>query len=139
MARWSNLGWLYWTVTLGLLVLGLAGWQAGIPLAVALTAVQARHFALKTGSWSHLLVQVRVVYLGLLILGLWTPFWFVHWMQLAGTSARVLAGYCLLARLLSLLPWNRVEPFTVALLQRTLFMVRAEDHLGYRYGCGSLR
>lgn len=139
MATWSNLGWRYWTVTLGLLTIGLAGWRGGIILAMGLTVVQARHFAARTGTWGHPLVQVRGAYLGLLILGMWAPFWFIHWVQFVGTGARVIAGYCLLARLVSLLPWNRVEPFTLALLQRTLFMLRPEDHLGARYGCGSVR
>ncbi len=139
MASWSNLGWRYWTVTLGLLTIGLAGWPGGIILAMGLTVVQARHFAAKTGAWGHPLVQVRCAYLGLLILGMWAPFWFIHWVQFVGTGARVIAGYCLLARLVSLLPWNRVEPFTLALLQRTLFMLRAEDHVGARYGCGSVQ
>ncbi|MGH7230523.1 MAG: hypothetical protein ACREJU_04095 [Nitrospiraceae bacterium] len=69
-------------------------------------------------------VQVRVAYLILLILGQWTPLHWVLWVQLVGTSARVLTGYCLLARTLSLLPWNRFEPLSTALLRRTYFSLR---------------
>ncbi|MBX3346336.1 MAG: hypothetical protein KF806_13480, partial [Nitrospira sp.] len=38
-----------------------------------------------------------------------------------GTTARVLVGYCLLARTLSLAPWNRRQPLTWSMLRRTFF------------------
>ncbi|HYP67235.1 MAG TPA: hypothetical protein VEP67_03170 [Thiobacillaceae bacterium] len=43
----------------------------------------------------------------------------MYWIQLAGTSAMVLFGYCPLARFLSLMPWNRTQPFTFSLLALT--------------------
>lgn len=45
----------------------------------------------------------------------------VHWIQLAGTAAVVTVDYCALARLLTLAPWNRREPLSLALVGRTLF------------------
>lgn len=33
----------------------------------------------------------------------------------------VTMSYCPLARFLSLMPWNRQEPFTLTLLRRTVF------------------
>jgi hypothetical protein len=38
-----------------------------------------------------------------------------------GTTGMVLFGYCFLARTLSLLPWNRSVPLSMAMLQRTYF------------------
>jgi len=38
-----------------------------------------------------------------------------------GTSALVVFGYCLMARLLSLFPWNGREAYTFARLRRTFF------------------
>jgi hypothetical protein len=64
-------------------------------------------------------VQLRLVYLAMLIAGLWGPLQWIHWMQLAGTTARVLIGYCLLARALWLAPWNRWQPLTLTLITRT--------------------
>lgn len=75
-------------------------------------------------------MQVRIAYLGLLILGVWTPLQCIHWLQLIGTSARVLVGYCFLARTLSLLPWNRFQPLSWALFNRTFFSASGEA------GCG---
>jgi hypothetical protein len=39
--------------------------------------------------------------------------------MLAGTTVRVAFDYCLLARTLSLMPWNRRQPLTLALVWRT--------------------
>ena len=97
-----NIGWWYWLATLVLLAGGLAGWPSGIDLATALCAVQVVHFAIRTGSPTSFPVQVRAAYLDLLVAGNWPPLAFVHWVQLAGTSATVVFGYCPLARMLSL-------------------------------------
>jgi hypothetical protein len=57
----------------------------------------------------------------MLLGGLWKPLGILHWIQFVGTWALVLSGYCLMARVLSLLPWNRTEPLSAALVRRTLF------------------
>jgi len=44
---------------------------------------------------------------------------FLHWIQLAGTTAMVLVDYCPGARLVSLMPWNRRVPLTLGLVVRT--------------------
>ena len=64
-------------------------------------------------------VQVRIAYLAVLATGLWPPLGFVHWLQLAGTMAQVGFDYCPLARLVSLMPWNRTQPLTFRLVWRT--------------------
>jgi membrane protein implicated in regulation of membrane protease activity len=47
------------------------------------------------------------------------PLGFFDWILLAGTAASVLVDYCLMARMLSLLPWNRRAPLTWHLVVRT--------------------
>ncbi|MFQ5937571.1 MAG: hypothetical protein ACE5LB_14305 [Acidiferrobacterales bacterium] len=79
--------------------------------------IQVGHFAWR--SLSAFSVQLRIAYLGLLVLALWPPLQIVYWIQLIGTSAMVLFDYCLLARVLSLLPWNPVELVSLGLLRRT--------------------
>lgn len=117
----KNLSWWYWLATVALLTLGLAGWNAGFYLAIALGALQLGHFAWRAGNWTDFSVQLRAAYLGLLVLALWEPARFVYWIQLVGTSAVVLTGYCFLARSLSLLPWNRHESLSFQLLRKTFF------------------
>lgn len=114
-----DISWWYWTATVGLLAGGLAGCPYCVPLAALLTAVQAAHFARHFRSLTAFPVQVRAAYLGLLALGAWEPLRALWWIQLAGTSAIVLFDYCLLARAISLLPWNRRGPLTARLVGRT--------------------
>jgi hypothetical protein len=125
MKKRQDIGWWYWLVTVLLLALEEAGWRPGLYLAMALCVVQAVHFAKRESNVTALTVQVRVAYLGLLLAGLWEPLHAIHWIQLIGTSARVLADYCFLSRSLSLLPWNRLEPLSWGLLHRTFFLVPA--------------
>jgi hypothetical protein len=125
MATIYDLGWWYWFLTVGLLGAGLFGWQPGIYLAIALCVVQIIHVTSLTHGITAFPVQVRMSYLALLLAGLWGPLGWFHWMQLVGTSARILIGYCFLARTLSLAPWNRWQPLTFALLRRTYLSLEA--------------
>jgi hypothetical protein len=67
-------------------------------------------------------VQVRLGYLLLLALGTVPYLGFIHWIQLAGTTAVVTVNYCPLARFLSLMPWNRKRPLTAALVWHTVVL-----------------
>lgn len=116
-----DLSWWYWLLTLGLLGAGLFGWTPGIFLAMGLCAVQIVHVVRLRRDVTAFPVQIRAAYLAMLLAGLWEPFQWIHWMQLAGTSARVSIGYCLLARTLSLAPWNHWHPLTFALIKSTFF------------------
>ena len=125
MTTIHDLSWWYWLFTAGLLGAGLFGWPTGIYLAIFLCAVQIGHVIWLTGDLRAFPAQVRMAYLAMLIAGLWEPFQGIHWLQLAGTTARVLIGYCLLARTLSLAPWNRSQPMSFALIRRTFLSLRA--------------
>ena len=119
MLRDRDLGWWYWLATDALLVGALTGWSYGFAPVIALNVVQAAHFLLREGRPSAFPVQVRVGYLGLLLAGQWDPLYFVYWVQLAGTTAMVAFDYCPLARVLSLMPWNRRHPLSARLVLRT--------------------
>ena len=125
MATVRDLGWWYWFLTVGLLSTGLFGWPAGIYLAILFCAVQIGHVIWLTRDLTAFPIQVRVAYLAMLLAGLWGPLQWIHWMQLAGTTARVLVGYCLLARTLLLAPWNRRQPVSFALIRRTFVSLQA--------------
>jgi hypothetical protein len=49
------------------------------------------------------------------------PIRWLYWLPAVGTLALVVFGYCLLARILSLLPWNSPETCSIARLRRTFF------------------
>ena len=108
---------LYWQLTALSLAAYLSGWAAGVHAAIALTAVQTIHFALRCRSARTFEVQVRIGYLGLLLVGLLPPLWPVHVVQFIGVNALLVADYCPLARLLALAPWNRAAPLTADLVR----------------------
>ena len=121
MNRIQDIGWWYWLATVALLGIGLLGWSPGIWLAMTLCLIQIVHVLRLVRDVSTFPLQVRVAYAMLLAAGLWAPLQWVHIIQLIGTTARMLVGYCLLAHTLSLAPWNRRQPLTWSMLRRTFF------------------
>ena len=121
MNRIRHINWLYWAVTDALLIAAVLGWDPGFAAVIGLNVIQAAHFMLRERSLTAFPVQVRLSYLGLLLAGQWGPLYFIYFVQIAGTTAMVLVNYCPLARFLSLMAWNRREPFSLELLKRTVF------------------
>ncbi len=119
MIHYKEISWWYWLVTACLLSAGVAGYPAAFTLAIGLTVIQLIHFALREGSLSAFPVQVRFWYLVLLLVAFPAPMRWLYWVPTIGTWAQVAIGYCAMARCVSLLPWNRSEPFTADLLKRT--------------------
>jgi hypothetical protein len=120
MKRFRNLSFQYWLAMDVLLGLGLFGIVPGaLPLAVALGVAQSFHNLMRERHLLAFPVQVRVAYLGLLVLGLWEPASFVHWLQFAATTILLVFDYCPLARSLALMPWNRFRPLTARFVWRT--------------------
>lgn len=119
MIDYKSLGWWFWLVTVSLLTAGLAGKPIGFTLAIGFTAYQLVHFMIAKGSIKAFPVQVRFWYLVLLLLAFPEPLRLIYWVPTIGTWAMLIFGYCTMARCVSLLPWNRSEPFSVSLLRRT--------------------
>jgi len=114
-----NLIWWYWTATTIFLIGVVAGNAECLQAVIALSAMQVIHFMLREKSLTAFPIQVRITYFGLLFVAQ-APFMFwTFWWQLIGTSAMVLFEYCFLARCLSLLPWNKKEPYSLEMIKRT--------------------
>jgi len=114
-----DITWWFWLATDIALAYYLFIDREFIRGAIALAAVQIPIFARRSGGLTSFPAQVRIAYLGLLLAGLWSPLQFIHWVQLLGTTAMVLFGYCFLARCLSLLPFNRMHALNSQLLRET--------------------
>jgi hypothetical protein len=112
--------WWHWVITIPLLVASLAGVSWAMPAAVMLCGGAAAGYYAHVRWWRPFPVQVRLAFLVLLFAGALPWMTWLHVVQLCGTSAMVTIGYCPLARLLTLTPWNRDEPFTKAALWRAL-------------------
>ncbi|HEY4128032.1 MAG TPA: hypothetical protein VGN70_08320 [Gammaproteobacteria bacterium] len=112
--------WWVWLATGCLLTAGVFGWALGFTLAIGLTLIQLVIFIAMKRSLTAFPVQVRLVYLLLLLVAFPEPLRLIYWLPAVGTWVLVLFAYCPMARTLSLMPWNRKEPFSLALLKRTV-------------------
>ena len=119
MLMYKEVSWWLWLATVALLSLGVSVWSSGFYVATVLAVFQLIYFAIKEGKFSAFPVQVRMAFLVVMIVPLWGPLRFIYWIPVIGIWVFVLTGYCFLARLLSLMPWNRSEPFSASLIKRT--------------------
>lgn len=121
MLEYRDISWWYWLVTVSFLTAGVSGWPTGFLLAIGLTVFQLIHFTIREGNITAFPIQVRFGYLLLLLVALPDQLQLIYWIPTIGTWAQILFGYCTMARMVSLLPWNRNEAFSVDLLKRTFF------------------
>ena len=121
MIEYKDIGWWYWLVTACFLSLGVSGDANGFIFAIGLTVFQLFHFVVLERGITAFPVQVRFWYLMLLIVALPEQLRLIYWIPTIGTWAQIVFGYCAMARLVSLFPWNRDEPFSFALVKKTFF------------------
>jgi len=119
MIEYKDIGWWYWFVTAILLTVGVLGKDIGFILAIVLTSFQLIHYIIRGKSIEAFPVQVRFWYLMLLIVSLAEPMQWLYWVPCIGTWAQIFFGYCAMARLVSLWPWNRNEKLSVKYLVKT--------------------
>ena len=111
--------WWWWLVTACLLLIGLMGIPEAFLAALLLSIAQSVLFFARECAFGAFPVQLRLAYALLLIICFFLPIRWLFWLPTIGTFALVIFGYCLMARMLSLLPWNRTEPITADLVRRT--------------------
>jgi len=121
--------WWVWTITAAQLMAGLLGYSLAFIGAIVVTAGQGFVLLVRDRCLAAFSVQLRVAYLLLLLICYPAPMRWLYWLPTVGTFALILFGYCLLARLLSLLPWNSHESFTLARLRRTFFSAPDLDRI----------
>jgi len=117
----TDVSWWHWTLTLPFVAAHLAGQRWALAVVAGLCASAGWHFWRRIGRLKPYPVQVRFAYFVWTAVGVVPGMHWMHWIQLFGTTAMVAVGYCPLIRLLSLLPSNRQEPFTISLLGRAFF------------------
>jgi len=103
-----DIWWWYWTVTLVGIAAAMAGWDLGYGAVILISAFQLCHSFLRNPSLVAFPVQVRLVYLGVTLFGLWQgPRFIVFALLLVGTFMVVFFGRCGIALALKGMPWNR--------------------------------
>jgi len=111
--------WWVWLVMACLLLIGLVGLPEAFLAALLLSSAQSVLFLARERAVKAFSVQLRLGYTLLLIVCFLPPIRWLYWLPAFGTFTFITFGYCLMARMLSFLPWNRTEPITVDLLRRT--------------------
>jgi hypothetical protein len=120
--------WWHWALTIPLLAAHLLSVPRAIETAIVLCAVMTLYYFIRLRSLHPFPVQVRVAYLGWLLIGLLPNMHWMFYIAFVGLIARVLFGYCLLGRLLNLAGFNRNDPLTFSLIFR-VFLSRPDGGL----------
>jgi hypothetical protein len=116
-----TIAWWYILATEAAVLAGLLVDPVWFYVAIGLCFVQAAHFGIEDKSFFSFSCQVRYGMILMFSAGLWEPARWIYWIPATGMAARLVFNYCLMARLMSLLPWNRREPFSAELLRKTVF------------------
>ena len=117
---YKDTDWQYLLVCATGITAGLAGWSEGFLLAIAFAAIQFFRTFLVHGQLAAFPVQVRIAYTALLVTAYAEPMNWLYWLPAIGTWIYILFNYCLLARLLSLLPFNSTRTFSLQEVRDTL-------------------
>jgi hypothetical protein len=122
MISHSTIRWSYWAAIFVLLVVGLAGREEALYGAVAVAVAQCVHYLVRERSFTAFPVQVRLVYVSIMIIDiLWDPLRPHLYLMALSTLVLVLFDWCMLSRIMALMPWNRSEPMSWSLVRKTFF------------------
>ena len=111
--------WILWLITWLGLIAGVFNrvFFEWVVLFSALHAVLV--WSLHNGHFTPFPVQVRIAYFVAVGIGTYVPYMvFFMYIALVGLATNLFLGYCPLARLMYLMPWNRDEPFSLELVSR---------------------
>jgi hypothetical protein len=104
----ANPFWWFWALTLACITAAVAGWTPGYYFVIAISAVQLIVFLARERSLTAFPSQIRLVYFGWTLTGLWKagrlPFYLLLFL---GTAMVVFFGRCSIALILKHMPWNR--------------------------------
>ena len=114
-----ELGWWMWLIIASGLAVGIAGHPSGFLVAMGISLAKAVFIVFEYRSLRPSAAQIRVAYLLLLMICFIPGLRWLYWVPMIGTLALLICGYCLMARFLSLLPWNRAHAIHGKSLWRT--------------------
>ncbi len=104
----ADFRWWFWLITLVFIVAALTGWAPGFHMVIGLSAVQVLYFVAQEKSMIAFPSQIRIVYFGLTLFGLWPEGRFIIYvLLLLGTIMVTFFERCSIALVLRQMPWNR--------------------------------
>lgn len=99
--------WWFWTITLVFLMAAVAGWPAGYSAVILISFIQIPFIAFTSGSLFSFASQVRLVFFGLSLFGLWDGVnAYLYTTLIFGTGMVVLFSRCAISSVLEKMPWN---------------------------------
>ena len=105
--RYRDAAWWFWLV-IGLSIgAGLAGWPDGYIAAIVVSAINLLAYIIHDRSLTSFSVQVREVWLAMVLAALWPPLWWMFIPLFLGMVLVVLFDRCGIARVLIKMPWNK--------------------------------
>ena len=117
----KDMSWWYWLASSACLWVTLSIHPDAYQWALLLGLVQLVHYRFIEGSIKRFPVQIRLAYVIYLLFAMPENLQWILWLPAIGSVARVVFGYCLLARLLALLPLNREVPLSWQYVLNTFF------------------
>lgn len=112
MLDYKDISWWYWLASMTSLWLAVTIDPSAYYAALGIGGLQLLHFVFREKSLNAFPVQIRLGYLSVLLAAMPDGFFWVLWVPAIGTVLRVLIGYCIMARMLMLLPFNRSQNLT---------------------------
>jgi hypothetical protein len=106
-SEWLNQA--QWAITSPLLFASLAGIEGMLLLVIGSCALSVIWYLKQLRTARTYRVQVRLGFMLMVGLGVLPGLGWVIWIPAVGTAVQVLFGYCPMARILDLMPWNRSE------------------------------
>ena len=104
----TDIRWWFWAITLAFIVVAVAGWTPAYYIVMGISAVQVLFFLAQEKSLDAFPAQIRVVYFGFTLFGLWPEVrLIIYIILLAGTVMVTFFGRCSIALVLKHMPWNR--------------------------------
>jgi hypothetical protein len=104
----TDIRWWFWATTLAFIVAAVGGWVPGYYIVMSISAVQVFFFLSQEKSLAAFPTQIRVVYFGFALFGLWPEVrLFLYIILLLGTIMVAFFGRCSIALILKHMPWNR--------------------------------
>ena len=119
MLEYKDVGWWYWLASAILVSAGLSGLEQAFLFAVFLNIINTAHYFLREKSMTSFPVQVRIGFLLILTIAYPQPLRFIYWIPGIGLWAQIVFGYCGMARFMSIMPWNKEEQYSMALMSKT--------------------
>jgi hypothetical protein len=94
------------------------GWTQGLPFVIGLNIVQVVHVLWVQRGVRALEAQIRLLFLGVILLGSLPSLGIILVLPMAGIGLLLVFDYCIAARLLALMPWNREAPLSWPFVRR---------------------